>query len=480
MMNKAYFDYHGFYGRYTNAIRVNLKTPRLNYVMRRACELLRRFDEPIQISTIDAWEKQFDLSKGMMVGYLKGIKRVNQTNFEALRQRMKQFNVEQNIINKEVIISDNFGVVHTIAEVEEILKAEGQKFTKAELYKLLEPLNKNITIVQPFDPLKRYFEELAQNYKGGKNIKELADCIPIREFQDKGRQNGFYRKKMEYYLAKWLYKTAGQALGIGINDAMLLWVEGKGGSGKSRMNDWMCNTLKPFKDYYTPIKENSVYKPFTEMAATRFFVDFDELPISGTRYQDFKSSIASTEVKVYKKGIGWVTYKKMASFIGSTNKNNEGTQKGYVVEPDEAFMRRVIPIEIPAGEPIDFERYLRNVDLEQLWGEAAAGIIQAEKSNNTDLLRYTKQDYDYLIEQNKRYLLDNPKHENSIILRYVKKAPENVARYFYSSSQILEHITSKGYKVAKNETALGMLLKQANFTKYRNGRQRGWFVEFKV
>ncbi|MCF6241296.1 MAG: hypothetical protein L3J74_08130 [Bacteroidales bacterium] len=63
------YNYIAFTQRYTLAIRRNLNTHMRNHTLKRACELLRRFDDYLQDEAINLWVDNFGISKKLLSGY---------------------------------------------------------------------------------------------------------------------------------------------------------------------------------------------------------------------------------------------------------------------------------------------------------------------------------------------------------------------------------------------------------------------------
>lgn len=473
-------DFHGFNQRIINGLTKSLRTNNLNIVIKRACNGLKNYDEHIQQNTIKLWSERFNIPisyfQSRLTGEEEHVKKLS--SIELMQNELLKYTIEQDKLLKSLTITDNItGEELQKNELKYRLKKAGLKFSKEDFDNVLEPLNKTITVVKQVNPIKQIFEDFAQNYRGGEHIQELANSIPIEEFKDEEKPEGYYRKKMEYFLRKWLYLTAGQALGICSNHAMLLWVCGTGGTGKTYLNRWLGEEIKALTPYYTEIIGAGEYAPYGRLAIEKFFLNFDELPLGKKRYNEFKGIVSSDTVQIYSKTVQRrITYDKLGVFLGSTNKSNRDGYDGYMTENDGGMMRRIIPIELPPDSRIDWKRYTK-IDVEQLWGEAANGIIQAHKMGNENMLTYTKEDHEYLKEANKRYMSIQVSNAKPYLKQFIKDAPLN-HNNLKSSSEIMDFITKKGYKVGETTTALGMMLSKAGFKRGRRGDKRGYFIEF--
>jgi hypothetical protein len=438
------------------AIKKNLDTDLRNPVLKRTCELLRRFDDYLQDQAINKWVEDYNLSKMLLIGYLNGLKKPKLSPSDELKERLLTFDIRQNEITGELSITQN-KKQYTIDELAMILDSE--KYNLKHFEKFINADNRNISVTKLYNPLQDFFKDLAEKYKGEKLISELSDCIPAMDFNDKTK--GHYQKRLRHYVEKWLYKAAGQALGISKNDAMLLWVEPLGGSGKSYINRWLFS-LPEFENYYMRIGENASFFDMSGISKGKFAIDWDELPLSQKRYLMFKSYIAAEGGQAYnKKSKKYESYTRQVNFIGSTNKANRERQKGFLLDDDDAMKRRIIPIDLYGR--INYQKYTKDIDLYQLWGEAAAGIMQAQKANNKKLLTW-ESDWDDLREQNSKYVNNSRKGESNIIISQFKPCEEHEGRLISASDMIIE-LKKKSIKIDLSPEQLGHLLTKFNFEK---------------
>jgi len=415
---------------------------------------------------------EFKLSPKLLYSYLKGDEKHDLSPSEELREYLVTFDIRQNEITGEQIIKKNGNII-TLDELE--LELETERYEIRHLKKYLNIANKNITVVKTFNPLRDFFMTLADEYKGEKLISILASCIPATDFKDK-KEPGYYQKRLEYYLRKWLYKAAGMALGIDKNDVMLLWVAPDGGSGKSKLNQWLFS-LPEFDNYYLRLFSSGQYSNMAVNASTNIAIDFDELPLSKKKYQEFKSTITAEKIQRWKAKKGNTASKRFANFLGSTNKANRrsakgSNQTGFLLEDDEAMMRRIIPLDITGG--IDWQRYIAEVDLRQLWGEAASGIIQAQKSGNTAMLKWDN-DWEKMIEDNLRYVNGNELRDKNTILKIVKPSEKGKGA-FLSATEIIELLNVRGIKHSLTKEKVGRLLASNGYSGGRKGKGRGYYV----
>jgi len=458
-------NFTAFLQRYTKALEINLNTNKRIPIIKRACETISGLDYYLQQQLIELWTEKFSLSRKMLESFMHGDADSKLTPAEELREFLLSFEIKQNEITKEIHINRD-GKQYTSEELSYIVDNEG--YSNRHFEKFLNPTNKHITVTELFNPLKNFMFELADNYKGERLIAELADCIPAYDFET--GQTKKYQKRLEYYLRKWLYKAVGQVLGYGTNDAMLLWIEPLGGSGKSKLNQWLFS-LPEFKGLYYRVMENLSYFPAEEMAQ-KFCVDWDELPLKKSRYNTFKSTLAADGGQSYrKKHQGFGSYSRQVNYIGSTNKANRDGQKGFLLDDDDAMKRRIVANEISGR--IDYEKYLSQIDLRQLWGEAAAGIIQAHKAQNKQLLTY-ECDYEELREYNRRYVNGSARNDYSLIRTKYKPADRGHGRHM-PAAEILQELKQAGHKLEISPEQLGKFLAKHG---YKNTKRRvsGWWV----
>jgi len=466
--NKTQKNFAAFLARTSLSIKKNLSTSKRMPVLKRSTKLLARFDEYLQEQAINKWVEEFNLSKKLLLGFLTGEDKPTLSKADELKEKLLTFDIKQNEITGELsIIRDK--KEYTVDELKLILDSEDYDLKHFEKY--LDADNKNITVTKLYNPLQDFFKELANKYKGEKLISELASCIPAMNFGD--RDEGFYQNRLEYYLKKWLFKSAGQALGIGKNDAMLLWIEPLGGSGKSYINRWLFS-LPEFENYYMRIGENASFIDMQSISKGKFAIDWDELPLSQKRYQAFKSHIAAEGGQAYnKRKKKYENYTRQVNYIGSTNKANRERQPGFLLDDDDAMKRRIIPLELDGR--INYQKYANDIDLYQLWAEAAAGILQAQKANNMQLLSY-ECDWKDLRTQNSRYVNIKSTDDKNAILEIFKPS-DKVNGKLVSPSDMLQELKAKGLKTDLNDVSLGFFLKKHHYEKGRAGNYRGYWVK---
>lgn len=462
------YNYPAFVHRYTNAIRANAYNSKRIFIIKRACRLLIRFSEYEQYTCIQAWSTEFKMSTKSLKLYMYGREAEELTPTEQLREFLHQFTIRENEISSQIYIERDS---KSYTRDELAIMAEDEGIKTYNLDKLLDTANKNITIVDIFNPLQDLFREFADNYRGEPLIHQLAQCISAYNHGD--QENGFYQERLEYYFHKWLCKAAGQVMHIGTNDVMLLWIEPIGGSGKSQLNQWLFS-LPEIQEYYIRISENEAFMDMKGISRAKFAIDFDELPLGKKRYISFKSHIAAQIGQVYdKKSKGYKRYVRQVNFIGSSNKANRDGQKGYLLDDDMALMRRIAPVEIEGQ--INYKKYLKDIELEQLWGQAACDILRAHETKNKNLLTW-ECDFDDMRTQNRRYVSINNMEERSAILKMITPVQPGCGDII-SATDIINELRRRGVKIYMSEWEMGRFLTNHGFSNGRNKSQRGWYVQ---
>lgn len=460
------YNFTAYMHRNAMAIRANLQTDKRQFVLKTACEGLNKFGDYEKHFAITEWSKEFKLSEKILNSYLNN-EEISFSNTELLREFLLTFTIIENEISGQLHIEKE-GTFYTLDEL--TILAEDENLKTWNMNKLLNSNNKNITVVKVENPLETMFLELADNYRGEPLIHQLANCITAFDFGD--HSNGHYQKRLEKYFHKWLCKAAGQALHIGANDAMFLLLDPFGGSGKSFLIQWLFS-LKNLNNYYIRISENESFIDMKGISRSMFAIDWDELPISKKRYPMFKSIISSNLGQVYSKYTkSYELYNRQVNFIGSSNKVNRERQSGFLIDEDAALMRRIIPIEIDGQ--IDYKKYLKDIDLKQLWGQAACDIIKANESNNKDILTW-ENDWDELRRSNERYI-NKKTHDNNIIFSLFRPG-DKTNGHIMSAMEILKELNARGIKLYMNEMEIGRFMSRYGYEKVRNGRQRGYYIK---
>ena len=479
------YNYIRFHQVYTMAIGKKLHSVRRNEIIQRACKLLNRFKPYQQDATINEWIATFRVTEAVLRNYMLGKTSAPEdvTPIELLRSYLAQYSIRINAITGDYIIEKN-GKFFTEEELE--LNAESDclihtlkgshpvRGLSGKLKKLLNVDNTNIRVVDPFNPFKELFERLAAEYRGDKMIEAFCTYLPAHEFGDK-EQSNFYKQQMDYFVKKWLCIAAGMAMGITVNDAMLLWLDPVGGFGKSYLNAWLFS-LPEFREYYLRIGAIESYQDTKGISKSKFVLDYDELPLSQKRYLEFKSAIAALDVQKYAKGNQrYNSAKRLVNYVGSSNKANRLGQPGFLLQDDAAMRRRIIPLEIGAkiNYAVQTNGYM-TIDLYQLFGQAASEILRAEKEGNRTFMTW-ESDHDRLREMNLRYVDNGDAGIEKEILRRFPRANESDGKLM-QPIEMIRILKSEGIKIDMQPQKLGLILKNEGYIHDRNG-VRGWRIK---
>lgn len=464
-----YYNSQAFEHRYTSAIKINLHNDKKLFIIKRACKLLRNFDNYTQSNIIKNWSQQFNITEKLLRHYIHSNDVYELSASEQLKEYLANYEIKINDISKEIFVYKNKERI-TLQELYFFANEKNYKTKNLKLF--LNPENTKISVVKKFNPLKDFFLQLADEYNGENTIKLLTNNLTTYNF-DNERLTEHYQKRMHRYIHKWLCKVVAQTFEYTINDAMLLFIEVVGGKGKSRLTKWLFS-LPELKNYFHRIKDLTDYNSLNKLNNQKLVIDYDELPLSKIKYQAFKGTIASEDNNFYdKKSQKFTSTFRQINFIGSTNKGNRNGHKGFILDNDSAFMRRVIPIELTA---INWQKYTKEVDLRQLWAQAVHDVMLAKKNNNTDLLLWNEKDWADMRAENKKYMNFEIK---DLLFVYISPAEKSKGKLM-SSSEILKFLKSKGKNINSTADSLGRLLASNGFKRSFKSKGRGWWVKINI
>jgi len=474
------YNNYVFSQRYTSAI-LRAEGTKKNKLLKRACSLLRAFDEYIQDEILDSWSELFKLPKTVLENYVNGKEKEIDNVDELINYLNFEFKFKQDIIKKELeIYKISNNSKYTIDELK--LEITRNKLPTSYLKTILNPENTNYSITETYNPMKEFLLNLGKNYQGDNVIEKVANCIPAYNFEDE-KLTEHYTNRKNYLFKKWIIKTTAQFLDFNHNESFLLWLSKDGGSGKSWLNRWLYSVFN--KKYIEVIRVNDEYKPLINLASYNAFIDFDELPLQKSQDQKIKSYLSSNESKQHIKGSTnkSVVLKRYGVFLGSSNKVNRGGAVGYLHEFDGGVFRRFSPIEL--GGKIDYETYTK-LDINQFWGQAVLEtqkLIEKFKHGNLKEKQEAKNwltwenDVQDLVKENFRYLNNHTIKNKGIILDYIQ--PSNIEdAEFLSSSQIIKRLNKKKIELNINPVQLGLILSKNSFIGKHNGIKKGWYVKF--
>jgi len=484
------YDILKFTFRSKRIINTHLKTPYKITYLKRLCINIRVFEKYLQIQWLNNIAEEFKLSITMLEGFVEGNeKKQRLTPSEELAEYLSTFNIMQNEITGALSITDSHSKKYTVDELKLHVEELGFKGART-LNILLDYNNSNKTVINMYNPLTELFKQLAKEWHETDrrdHLSELLNCIPAYDHKDQAELN-YYEKRKDYYITKFLKKCVMQSFQCTTNDAMLLLGEPDGGSGKSYILEWLFS-LPQLKQYHHKIQEVESYINFKELTSAKFSINWDELPLTLTRYNAYKSYIASTEG-----GGGYNKKKKtyiestnrFVNWLGSSNhmnrkQRNGFKQPGFLLTNDAAMLRRFIVIEINTDIyfdnnnnattiGIDYKRYL-NIPLNLLWGQIAYLAMKDIKENNQTALTY-ECDHEELRNQNKRYLNTKDEDNQAEIIKHIFKPADIEAGELLTTREILNELEKMEIKTNFSTKSLGKFFSNSN---YIHGRKRDKF-----
>jgi len=254
-----------------------------------------------------------------------------------------------------------------------------------------------------------------------------------------------------------------------------------GGSGKSKIWDWLFFDNKNLSKYYHVIGKSETHIPIDKLMYSKITLNFDELPLNKVRYSMFKSYIQKEFGNDYNKASGNydIEYKRIMSFCGSANKvnrklSNGNVQEGYLFDSDPAMFRRIIPIEIEGR--INYQYYLDNISREDIIAQSVYDIRLAHKNGNKKILT-SECDYEDLRIENVKYINKNAIEikELANVLKLFPKSPKKGEGTLMRPSDIIDSIQKQGLKIDLSPDSLGrLLIKNDYFMKRIPGGSAYW------
>lgn len=253
--------------------------------------------------------------------------------------------------------------------------------------------------IEPFDPIRSYFDSIRGIYKGTSHIDILSSCIVPRIFDDNTPE--YYRKRTDELFKKWLVACVACWLGNVPNEVALTLISGEGGIGKTRLGQFLVP--EKLKDYYISISKEE-NKPFNMADAfTKYmFINSEELVgLTNSTIRSFKQLMSQKEIPTKSPHERILSKKtRLSCFLISTNHSQE---KNGFINPSWAEERRFGCIEIT---DVNYERYNAEVDIDQVWSEA----LNLYESTRYKYVFDKETDFPEFVEYNKRYLLSYSAH----------------------------------------------------------------------
>ena len=244
---------------------------------------------------------------------------------------------------------------------------------------------------------KNYFENLAREYRGGKEIEKLLACLPVKNKADQTILHLLFRL--------WLRLAVGQAMQLCVNRYLLLLIGKNGGEGKTYFINWLCPPdLRQHFFQISPVESSAYQLPY-QTVSEKFIINFEEIPFNPKRSGLFKQRIMQSNFKsvsVYSpKAKNYQTFNRTASFTCSTN-------FPFLIKNLPELQDMIIPFEIEDKINRDYV----NIDREQLWGQIANEFLEDKKD-------YDKEDGEIYRaicwNLNEKYRLETMRHVSEVI-----------------------------------------------------------------
>lgn len=302
---------------------------------------------------------------------------------------------------------------------------------------------------RPFNPIREYFEALEGNYSGTSHIDLLCSHLKARDYGDK--EEGYYQKRLTYTFRKWIVATVACSMGIKANDAMFVVVNNDEGIGKSSLLEFLVPDL--LKGYYSKSAKDMNY---ADMFTSNLLINFDEmLGLTRTTSEEFKNILSSQLVNVSKRFTS--TKNRYASGCGTSNKDAE---HGGFLLPEMGYRR----FAINHIDNIDWEAYIKVVDVDQIWAEAMMLLSQNFEYtwNQTDFTEFA--------EYNSRFIVQTSSFKLIKEFYRVPESGEEELAQFKQPVEILRDLRT-GRKINSSmntvsDVNIGIALKQLGFSRF--------------
>lgn len=300
---------------------------------------------------------------------------------------------------------------------------------------------------RPYNPIREYFEALEGNYSGTSHIDLLCSHLKARDYGDK--EEGYYQKRLAYTFRKWIVATVACSMGIKANDAMFVVVNNDEGIGKSSLLEFLVPDL--LKGYYSKSAKDMNY---ADMFTSNLLINFDEmLGLTRSTSEEFKNILSSQLVNVSKRFTS--TKNRYASGCGTSNKDAE---HGGFLLPEMGYRR----FAINHIDNIDWEAYIKVVDVGQIWAEA----VMLLKQN----FEYTwnQADFSEFAEYNSRFIVQTSSFK--LIKEFYRVPEEGEEPQFKQPVEILRDLrTARKINSSMNTVSdvnIGIALKQLGYSRF--------------
>lgn len=271
------------------------------------------------------------------------------------------------------------------------LKSNGKNVTKSDLWSVIISPN----YIEPYDPVKEYFDSIRGTYKGESHIDILCNHIKARTFDDNTPE--YYQERANRLIKKWIVACVACWLGGQPNDVALGLISGRGGIGKTSLGKYIFP--EPIQEYYTAASKDERLFNMTDAFTRYMFINFEELEgINKSTINTFKMLMSQSEIlsRTYHEKIA-TNKKRLACVLFSTNHNQE---HGGFIHASYGDTRRFGCIEL---DDIDWEGYPREVDVDQIWSEA----LNLYEDTDFKYVFDKETDFPDFIKYNQRYAYES-------------------------------------------------------------------------
>lgn len=360
------------------------------------------------------------------------------------------YNIKINIFDSSKVLIESktkeYDQEITFEDLSLHMLEEGVTGCDSILKKILSSPNQT----KPYNPIREYFESLEGNYAGESHIDKLCSFLTAHNYGDKEEEN-YYQKRLVYTFRKWIVATVACAMGIKANDAQFTVVNNDEGIGKSTLIEFLVPDI--LKGYYSKSTKDMDY---AKMFTTNFLINFDEMVgITKSKSEEYKNTLSSLYINVSKSFT--VTKQRYASPYGTSNKDDE---HGGFLLPEMGYRR----FAINRIDHIDWEGYIKVVDVDQIWAEAV--MLLSQNFEYT----WNQADFNEFQEYNSRFIIQTTSYKLVKEFYRIPEAGEEELAEFKQPMEILRDLR-KARKVnmsmiSVTDVNIGIALKQLGFTRF--------------
>lgn len=275
----------------------------------------------------------------------------------------------------------------------------------------------NSSLIQDFNPIKEYFENI--QYNGDGYIDKLCKCIILDE-PDKEIAGYPYRVLFRSYFEKWLIACYMCSTGRLVNDVMLILIGAQGRFKTSLLN---FLTPKDLADYRVCGHINPSLTDYNtaNFLAEKFFINVDDQMenIFGKDYNSMKSIISAPDItnrKLYR--ASHQRRKRIANFCGSVNESRflrDSNNRRYLCFAITDILKSYI-----------------EVDIDSFWAEVK---YKANKMNAMYI--FGKEDYKMIDIMNTSFEAPTEEAE-ALQTLFISASEKQLSRYFVYYMQFTE------------------------------------------